>query len=446
MNEKLKISCPCNNIVERRYVVDILLGRFLNLDYVISFDGSVDAYVISKAGKKLVVEDHFFCFYPKALSYLTVEALPSSLSWFEVEYYSKKLPIIYGQNKLVHSSDSVVCGLDIFASSFFMLTRWEEYVLGRNEKGKCDEDMLFCVRQGIYQRPVVNEYIELLTTLLKYLDCSTHASLNFSVKITHDVDRVYLSGWKEMLTNAFHLFSQGMGMKAWTLLRDYCWYKLFMPHPFDTFESFRNLSEKYGFKDEFYFKACEKGEKGYTYSCDEPIVVTQIKKIVSRGHMVGYHPSETTFKNHLQFELEVGRLKKVASNVVNGRNHGLYFSAETYRDWMDLAFEAVSNYGFQKRCGFRCGICYPFPVFDVFERKTFSVVEYPFLLMDTVLLRTMPDLKTAFSEMTVIIDIVKYYGGIVCVNWHTNVYNMRKMMKYKGLYEKVLAYVGKQMD
>lgn len=446
MNDKLIITCPCNNMAERRYIIDVILGKFLNLDYTLIFERDVNDYVISKAGKKLIVEDHFFSHYAESLSYLRIEAIPSSLIWFDVGGYSKKIPIIYGLKKLIYTSDSIICGLDIFASAFFMLTRWEEYVLGRDDKGKCDEEVLFCVKQGIYQRPIVNEYIELITVLLDKIGCDTHIEANFTIKITHDVDRVYLTSWKEMLVNVSHLFSNKMAINAWKLLKDYCWYKLFMPQPFNTFDLFMNLSEKYGFKDEFYFKACTASEKGYTYSCEEPIVVNHIKNIVFRGHIVGFHPSESTFRNRSQFELEVRRLKNVVPNVVNGRNHGLYFNTETYNNWKDFTFESISNYGFQKRFGFRCGICFPFPIFDIFRQKTISLMEYPFLIMDTVLLRTMPDFDSAFNEVIVIIDRVKYYGGIVCINWHSNVYNMRKMTKYKKLYENILAYVEKRMD
>lgn len=182
MSEKLIISCPCNNVEERRYIIDVLFGRFLDVEYSLSFNSDADVYVISKGGKKLIVEDHFFSHFPKPLSYLTLQSIPCSLSWFDNDHFSKKIPIIYGFNKLIYSSDSIICGLDIFASSFFMLSRWEEYVLGRNDKGKCDEELLFCVKHAIYQRPIVNEYVELLTSLLQSLDCSVHVNSEFSIK------------------------------------------------------------------------------------------------------------------------------------------------------------------------------------------------------------------------------------------------------------------------
>ena len=447
MNKKIEITCPANNEAERQYIVDVLFRRFLGLDYVLKFSEAAQAYSIVYGEKKLLIEDHFFNLYPDALSYYSPEAIPASLTWLKTEYMSESLPVIYGRNRFVCSSDVVECGLDIFASSFFMLTRWEEYVLGRREKGKCDEGQLFCVKNGIYMRPVVNEYVELLAVLLGRMGVEVKTAQRFSMKITHDVDRCYLTGWKELAGNVRSMLSKGQKAKAKALLKDFCWYKLFMPHPFQTFNMFMDLSEAHGFKDEFYFKACVAGERGYTYSCSEPSVAASISEILSRGHVVGFHPSENTFRDGRQFGVELERLSRICSQPVRcGRNHGLYVNTDTLEDWAVNGCKSVSNWGFQQRMGFRCGVCYPFPLFDNQKRKTLAVMEYPFILMDTVLLRTMPEQDCAFKEMASLIDRVKHYEGTVCINWHTNVYNMPKMRKYRVLYKNLLAYAGTKMN
>lgn len=449
MSKNVEVVCPADNLEERQYIVTLLLHRFLGLDCAITFSEMADAYEIKSGDNIILIEDHFFRKYPSDLSYISADAVPESVSWFDADFLPQSLPIIYGRNYFNFKSSHaiVACGLDVFASAFFMLTRWEEYVLGREKTGKCDEEKLFCVRNGIYSRPIVNEYLELLSSLLARIGVEAVVTQKFSMKITHDVDRCYLTTWKEMLTNVRFLFGKGQSGKARNLFIDYCWYKLFMPYPFHTFSLFMDLSEGFGFKDEFYFKACSKGERGYTYSCDEPKVLSSIKQIMSRGHIVGFHPSESTFGNSDQFSVELKRLSCVCQQrVLTGRNHGLYVNTDMLEAWAANGFASVSNWGFQKRMGFRCGICYPFPLFDNRKRQVLSAVEYPFLLMDTVLLRTMPAADIAFESMATLIDKVNYYKGTVCINWHTNVYNMRKMMKYKPLYKQILSYVRLKMD
>ena len=163
----LKIICPSNNIPERSYAITVLFNELLGCDLsseAICFDNSVEHYEIYCGGKKVVVEDHFFQKYPDPLTYLDQSHIPTSLNYFHAK--DREIPIIYGEDKYVENEESITIGLDIFASTFFMLTRWEESLLGREEKGDCDENQLFVVKMNIYQRPIVHEYEELLKKLL----------------------------------------------------------------------------------------------------------------------------------------------------------------------------------------------------------------------------------------------------------------------------------------
>lgn len=128
----IRIICPSNNIPERRYAIEILFNDLLGCDLSaddIQFDAQTVNYTIQVNGKELVVEDHFFQKYPEPLSYLNAEHLPSSLSYFHAK--GQEIPIIYGVDKYEESANIITIGLDIFASAFFMLTRWEESMYGR---------------------------------------------------------------------------------------------------------------------------------------------------------------------------------------------------------------------------------------------------------------------------------------------------------------------------
>ena len=37
--------------------------------------------------------------------------------------------MLFGTGDLEMRDDSIICGSDLFAGAFFMLTRWEEYVV-----------------------------------------------------------------------------------------------------------------------------------------------------------------------------------------------------------------------------------------------------------------------------------------------------------------------------
>lgn len=443
---RLIVSCPNNNIQEREYIINIFLKDFLGIfNYDIVYENDETQYILSFHNKKIFINDAFFNQYKEPLSYLSVRNFPKYEVAF-IHYFNKTLPVIYGDSQMFEDSDGIHCGLDIFASSFFLLTRWEEELIGRKETGKCSEESLFLIRSNLYKRPIVNEYIVFLSEMLSHIGVDGNAKHIFKVSLTHDVDRCYLTSWKEMFENVKKMWDKGSKKKSIDILVDFTYYKLFDKKPFDTFNDFLNYSSHLHEAEEiFYFKVVEHGEKGYTYSISNTATQAILKNLNKNSKaVIGFHPSESTINNSLQLKTEYLRIVSATEfKILNVRNHGLHTNVAMNRSLESLGIRHISNYGFQKRNGFRCGICYPFRIFDVYDRKVLDIVETPFVLMDTVWLRNQPSKKTALKDAFSIIDTVKQYNGTLTLNWHTNVFRMRKMRKYQKNYIKIIEHCQK---
>jgi len=129
----ITIFIPNNNINERRYIIDIIFDEFLGLQYELVFSSSSlvssDWEIELENGNKLIFEDHFFNKFPQDLEYLKLGNIPKKVEFSKNNFMVEKdIPIIYGTSNLKLTTSNLICGIDIFASSFFMLTRWEEYV------------------------------------------------------------------------------------------------------------------------------------------------------------------------------------------------------------------------------------------------------------------------------------------------------------------------------
>ena len=354
------------------------------------------------------------------------------------------LPIIFGEDTFYEDDHKIVCGIDIFASAFFMLTRWEEFLLGRENKGKCSEKELLCVKNGYDKRAIINEYLVWIEKIFRQNHMTVNANKVFQIKLTHDVDRCYVSSWGELAKNLIPLaFKQKQYKKAWKTLNNVVRYKFFRIEPFMPFDELMDFSDKHNLKNEFYFKACNQGEHGYTYAVEEDRISSTIRHIINRHHIIGFHPSETTFNNDKQYEVELERLRSVAGEQVQGgRNHGLYYNMTTFRQWnKHLKFD--SGLGYQHRNGFRCGVCFPFRVFDIYHRQVLDLVEYPFYLMDSVALRNGWSPKEHFEDAKEVIDVVKKHKGVLCINWHSNQFNARERRHHKPVYFNIIDYALK---
>lgn len=129
----IKITIPNNNICERKYILDIIFDEFLGLDFKVIQNDDCKNWIIELPNKQvLTIKDTFFNKYPKDLDYLKLENIPQKIE-----------------------------ELDIFAASFFMLTRWEEYVnKARDSHNRFPATESLAYKQGFLDRPIVNEYLE----------------------------------------------------------------------------------------------------------------------------------------------------------------------------------------------------------------------------------------------------------------------------------------------
>lgn len=444
------ITCPNNNIPERTYAIEVFFGDVLGCepdDYSIQF-ADITNYEMVVDDKTITIEDHFFNHYVDSLSYLKLYCLPQKLSYFHA--FGMEIPIIYGVDKYLQDEKAITIGLDIFASTFFMLTRWEEELLGRQEKGDCDETQLFCVKNKIHQRPIVNEYAELLCKLLS--PNIPVSNRNYEVILAHDVDGFLPHSWPKILWNMIkHIGRKILGKKTASFTwREQIDYKKHYPDPYVQFEMYTTLAQKYGIEEWFYFKVCGRGEREATYFFDDnrtKDIINRLKAKKSLRLVLGFHPSQNVFKNPKQWNKEVFRIiGLLKEKPFVERNHHLLYNYETYRQLEGIKETPInmSNCVFHKRLGFRSGICIPYHVFDLYQQRKMNIIETPGQIMDTAL--RLHEYKTAEDEWKDIVDIinmVKKYNGCLVLTWHIYVTKRSVIMEYYNICDKVLERATK---
>ena len=436
---------------ERYYIVNYLMNEILHLNVDVIDSCGQDYYRFRFGSKILEIKEAFFSkFSNDSLDYLDPQYIPTQLNWLDILDENWQVPIIYGENELVFDKDYVFCGLDIFASSFFMLTRWEEAVIQKKDRfGRCEESEMFVVRHGIYDRPIVNEYMELIRLLLLRLEVPLpDINRHFAVYLTHDIDDLFRFAslnnfYRNIAGDIFHRKSVSTLI---TTLKRYILFRLGrIKDPFDTFDDLMDMSDRHGFKNAFYFKASFSGEYDTTYDIRDVRVKKIIDNILTRGHEVGLHPSKNTFHNPKQFETELQRLKKLYPNVKGGRQHFLLYDIPfSLRVWNNVGLQYDAGLGFAFRAGFRCGICYEYPFFDVYERKQKELVIRPLIIMEGTLFAN-PEYQTLQSIedcMKRLAEIVCTYRGNYVFLWHNDNFNRPETSKYGYIYNRIVKHLG----
>lgn len=449
INKNIIIKIPIDNKEERKYIVDILLNEFLGLKYKFKFEKIIQNYeIVLENGNKLIIEDHFFSQFPKDLEYLDEKNIPLKVEFNKNEFIvGDDIPIIYGTDlvKVKSEGDKKVinCGIDIFASSFFMLTRWEEYVnKTRDMHNRFPAYASLAYKNNLLNRPVVNEYVEMLWNMLKFLGCrQERKKREFELVLTHDVDHAHkytslIKGSREFVGDLIkrkniRLFKDNLAAKVKTHMG-------LQKDPFDTYDYLMDVSEKAGVKSYFFLHSSSSSKMD---SNNDKFLKKVAEKIKKRGHYIGYHPGYDAYNN---FDLFIEDKKRIESTIEQkltfGRQHFLRFEVPiTWQTWERAGMGWDSTLSYADKEGFRCGTCCEYSVFDILNRKKLKLKERPLIVMEGTLVNYQ-NLTPEEAEERIknLADKVKKYNGQFVFLWHNSSFG-GSWKKYEGIYEKVIC-------
>ena len=440
----IKINIPNNFLPERKYIISIIFGEFLGLKYVIDVNNDTNNYdIILENGKKIIIKDLFFFDFKDGLDYLDKKNIPGKIIFLKNQFIVEKdIPVIYGDDELKINENEIICGIDIFASSFFMLTRWEEYAnKARDLHNRFPATASLAYKYNFLDRPVVNEYVEMLWNMLKYLGCNQkRKERKYELVLTHDVDNIFK--WKSFGLFARNIAGDIIKRKNISLALDNI--KQYLgKNPYDMFDFLMDLSEKKGIKSHFFFMSGGTSKFDNNYSINQPFVKKIREKIKSRGHLIGFHPSYNSYNDQKQWEEEYSNLStKVSQKVKIGRQHFLRFEVPaTWQIWEDNNMKWDSTLSYPDKEGFRCGTCYEYSVFNILTRKKLKLKEMPLEVMEVTMVGYQ-NLLPGIMEKKIIklIDKVKKYNGKFVLLWHNSNFNDGLWEKYKIIYEKILRH------
>jgi len=414
---------------EKEYCFRVLLGELLGLDYrVVYQEGEKNYRLRLPNGAEVLVEDHFFGKMPDSSAanvYARPEHIPVDAPPFPHPFLPKEqLTALYGTAHFSFENQRAVCGLDVFASTFFMLTRWEEYALpDRDAHGRFPAESSLAARAGFLDRPVVNEWAELLYQLFARLGWEPpRPQRQFRLSLSCDVDhpRLWWSAADRWRTLGGSLFRRKNPRETAFWLRRYALKK---EDPYDTFDEIMAAAAQRGQAAHFNFLGARPTTSDCWYPLEHPFVRGLLKKITERGHLVGFHPSYEAFEDPGAFQRELTSLRGVSPQpVLSGRQHYLRFaSPRTWRMWEQAGMAWDSTLGYPEQPGFRCGICQDFPVFDFEERKSLIIREKPLIAMDVTLAlyrRWSPD--RAYDELVKLRRTVEKHEGDFVLLWHNS--------------------------
>ncbi len=399
---------------ERSYALDVVLGEFLGLEWEARPETRTDIEITApelSSSARLLLSDGLFA--TPEHHWLTKESLPERplASWnldgapIAPTLVKPDLPIIYG-TRLAGGSfyeeagDEIKLGVDILGSIFFQLARYEEIACpARDAYDRFPAEATLAHSEGFLTRPLANEYVEVLWAAMERLwprlQRRRHA---FKESLSHDVDSPLYPETspprvlKATLGDLAHRHDHRLALARLQTLRIHRRHD-HADDPYNTFDLIMDLSERRGLRSAFYFMAGTTNPLfDGAYSLDDPWIGGLIRRIHERGHEVGLHPSYESFRDPATIRSEHDALLRacerlgVGQTKLGGRQHFLRWeNPTTWRAWEEAGLAYDSSLGFPDDAGFRCGVCFDYPVFDVLARRPLRLFERPLVVMEKAL-------------------------------------------------------------
>lgn len=438
----ITITIPNNNIQERSYSIKIIFDTILGLKYEIVISEAVLDYMISFNKFTIIIKDSFWSSFPASLSYLNNNNLPI-LKYASNDFCPEKdIPVLYGDDTLLVKENQIICGIDIFASSFFMLTRWEEYVNTiRDKHNRFPGIESIAYKFGFINRPIVNEYAEMLWKMMSFFDVDIlRRERKFQLVTTHDIDYLFQDNYFIKNTKGItsDILRHGDFSSAFTRFSKY------FQDPFDTFSFLMDCSEQAGIKSHFYFMSVSP-KIGNDYSYSSYLNTRKFKALITqineRGHVIGFHPGYSSYNNRIQWLNEKEKLESsIGKDVKEGRQHYLMMDMpRTLQIWNENKMEYDSSLGYADIEGFRCGTGDEYHYFDFLSQIQLNIKERPLIIMDGTL--------NGYRELKVnqVINVLHYYIQIgkkynipITILFHNSSFASNKWQGYKSIYHELV--------
>jgi len=315
---------------------------------------------------------------------------------------------------------------DVFAASFWLLSRWEEYLPHtKDQHGRFMAKQSYLHKKGLLERPVIDEWVEELLNQIEVTWPKTVINAKkFEHNLTVDVDMPYAYRFKPVIYQLGGAIKDLVQLKISRLMERAYVVIGTRQDPFDSFDVFIKACDEYKNRLTFFFHVGERA-KNDPASPVLPALRDLINKL-SKTSQIGLHPSYASHSDHNKLVKELQLLAStVKSPVENSRFHYVKFDLPvSFNKLIDLGITDEHSMGYPEAPGFRAGTCTPFPFYDLKEEKESILTIHPFTLMDATYIQYLELSPTdALKHMLVIANRVKQVKGTLNTVWHNHLFS-----------------------
>lgn len=418
-----------------KYIFNFIFREVLLCDFELTSIAAdfikSDQPKLSYASHALTDEVFFYC--SPLLTQHTVEPIDLNIT-------------LFGDQKVPFAVNDSTLPFDIFAASFYFLSRYEEYLpFTPDEHQRYPAAQSLQYELNLLETPIIDSWALILKNILrKRFPELSFGKRKFEFIPTINVDRAYHFRANGLIKNTASVFKAAMRFDT-TKILEIISTGLGRIDPFDTYHYLSEIHYQYKLKAIFFFLLAKNGHHKFDQNINpnEEALINLVKE-VSLNTQVGVLPSYTSAIATEKINEELAHLQKIIHKKIDlSRQHFLKLHIpHTYLQLIKAGINHDYSMGYATKAGFRAGTCTSFFWYDLQLEKQSHLKVHPFVVMDVTLQHYLKLSPTqAIAKINELMLEVKLVNGTFCSLWHNEgVSETGKWIGWKTVYEEMLKH------
>lgn len=273
---------------------------------------------------------------------------------------------------------------DVFAASFYLISRYEEYLPHvKDQYDRYDARQSLCVTHGFIELPLVDIWIvELLKSLQQAfpsLEQNKSKGETFMplIEVVSPFKYVHQSVFSNIISIGRSLYR----LNFWALVEQPMVLLGFRKDPWDTFEDLKDLFYKASFKLRFFFLFSKESNMDRGISIRNLTFQSLIKGVADYFE-VGLLASFPANRSGNQLEKERKGLNALIHRGIQKIRYawGISTVNESYRNLLMQEVQADFSFGFPNQMGYRASTAVPFFYYDLSNEMATALKVYPVVM------------------------------------------------------------------
>ncbi len=329
---------------------------------------------------------------------------------------------------------------DVFAASFYLLSRYEEYLPHvKDIHGRFSPKDSLAYQNNFLHKPVVDIWaFKLLAQLQERFPELEGGKRNYEYVSLLDVTTSHCYSHRGVVRGISGLALDLGTLKLRRVIeRLAVWLKL-RKDPYDNFSELINWHREYGVKSIFFFQFADYSKYDKNVSINNNNFKSLIKYIADYS-TVALAASYTSFNNEEVLKKEKNNLEGVINRAVTSSRmrYNRVDVPDTYRRLLAAEFTDDYTMGYSHEIGFRAGTCTSFAFYDIPLEIQQPIKVHPYAVHDYAL-STLKREGEVSLRLNLVYDEVKNVNGGFRTVFSNELLGSSERLEWKTIYKAVL--------